>query len=357
MNLLHNKRVMVCCGAGGVGKTTVAASLGLAAARAGKRVVVITIDPSKRLAETLGIARNPPEPVAIDTARLRACGVKPPGMLSAWMLDPRLVSDRVVKNRSANPTDAQALMKNRVYKSVSKMVAGMQEYTAVEAMHSFITDDTYDLVILDTPPSRNALRFLESPERIRAMLNPRVLGLFLPKKDSLFSRKAGQLVNKVLDFGLGAEPRKELQEFLRLFQGILMHLRSNQDATQAYFRSTEVGFVLVSSPAQSAVQEALYFENKAKSLGLHLSGYVLNRSIAWTAEGTMPSASELPPKAKTALPQLLEYAEVELKKAKLDEDLATTLKERGYPVWVLPRLLEDAAELETLVTLAEILGA
>lgn len=355
MSLL-DRRVIVCCGAGGVGKTTVAASLGLCAARAGKRAVVITIDPSRRLAETLGIDRNPPEPVVIDRQRLEACGVRPPGELSAWMLDPKLVSDRVVKNRSADPAAAQALLGNRIYQSVSKMVAGMQEYTAVEALHSFIANDTYDMVILDTPPSRNALRFLESPARIRAMLNPRVFSLFLPREGGLLARKAGQLVNKVLDFALGEDARKELQEFLRLFQGIMMHLRGNQDQTQAYFRTAEVGFILVSSPAQAAVQEALFFEGKAKDLGLHLHGYVLNRSVAWSSEGTMPSAELLGPAGEGALERITEFAAAELDRAAQHQELAAELGQRGYPVWVLPRLLEEAAQLKTLVRLAEVLG-
>jgi anion-transporting ArsA/GET3 family ATPase len=153
--LLTAKRVIVVCGAGGVGKTTSAASLAVAAARAGRRVLVITIDPSKRLAQTLGVSAQELEPVALSLERQQAVGIAAPGDLSAWMLDPQAVSDQTVRRLATDDASAELLLRNRVYRHVTSMIAGMQEYTAVEALHEFIRDDRYDLVVLDTPPSRD----------------------------------------------------------------------------------------------------------------------------------------------------------------------------------------------------------
>jgi anion-transporting ArsA/GET3 family ATPase len=178
--LVDTQRVIVCAGAGGVGKTSVAASMALGAARGGKRVLVVTVDPSKRLAEVLGVDRNPTDPVPVPAEKLEALGVTPPGSLHAWMLDPQLVADRVVKRFSRTQEDADRLMANRIYKNVTAMVAGMQEYTAVEALHGFVADDSYDLIILDTPPSRNALHFLDAPERAGRFLDKRIFNLFVP---------------------------------------------------------------------------------------------------------------------------------------------------------------------------------
>ena len=192
-DVLANKRVIVCCGAGGVGKTTVSASLALAAARAGRRVLVVTIDPSRRLAETLGVSRNLPEPTELPAERLAAAGVSAPGSLAAWMLDPQLVSDRVVHGFSKSEDDARRLLANPIYQNVTAMVAGMQEYTAVEALHGFVRDDRYDLIVLDTPPSRNALRFLEAPHRASGFLDGRVFNLFIPGEGSIIRRFASRL--------------------------------------------------------------------------------------------------------------------------------------------------------------------
>src|SRR4051812_3115558 len=145
--LIRNRRVIVCCGAGGVGKTTTAAALSLAAARAGRRVLVLTIDPSKRLAETLGVSRNPPTPVAVPPDRQIAAGIHAPASLDAWMLDPKLVADESVRRLTKNPEDAERVLGNRIYQQVSSMVAGMHEYTAMEALHRLVNEGRYDLVV------------------------------------------------------------------------------------------------------------------------------------------------------------------------------------------------------------------
>lgn len=358
--LIREKRVVVCCGAGGVGKTTVSAAMALAAARAGRRVLVITIDPSRRLAETLGVDRDLVEAVALSPERARAVGVEEPGRLSTWMLDPQRISNRVVKRLSSDPAKVQALLENRVYKNITAMIAGMQEYTAVEALHEFVTSGKYDLVILDTPPSRNALRFLDAPSRAGTFLDRRIFRLFVPGEENLIRQAASRIIEKVLDITLGEGARKELQEFFQLFEGILLHLNRNQGEMKKFFAGDEVSFVLVVSPTQAAVEEAFYFEQKTRELELPLAGFVLNRSLAWASGRPMPSRSLLDDDASevevSAVRKLGGLAKPEneqiMQHLKILEDLQRHSEGKGF-AWVLPELSAEASDLEALSHLAE----
>lgn len=362
--MLREKRVIVCCGAGGVGKTTVSASLALAAARAGRRVLVVTVDPSRRLAETLGVSRNPPEPVVLPADRLAAAGIAPGG-LSAWMLDPQLVSDRVVHSFSRDPARAKALLQNRIYQNVTAMIAGMQEYTAVEALHAFVRDDAYDLVILDTPPSRDALRFLDAPHRAAAFLDRRIFNLFVPGEGGAIRRMATRLIEKVMDVAFGEQTRRDLQQFFELFGHLLEHLNHNQAEMQAFFRQPEVGFLLVTSPAREALDEAAFFAQKTRDeLSMHLCGYVLNRSFAARARSAMPDPATLPADASDALrsgvAKLAALAAIERVEVMAHADLAADLERRAGPdgfAWVLPALGGGATSLDDLVVLADALVA
>ena len=360
--LLKEKLVRVCCGAGGVGKTTVSASLALGAAQAGLRVVVITIDPSRRLAETLGVSPNQDAPTELSADRLASVGVSPPGSLSAWMLDPALGCDHVVRTVSKSAADAEELMNNRLYKNIAQLVAGMQEYTAVEALHGFVVDDRYDLVVLDTPPSRNALRFLETPHRANGFLDPKIFNLFLPSPDGALQKAAGKVIRKILDLGLGEESRTELQQFLDLFMVILKHLNHNQEEMRNFFASSDVSFLLVTSPNQAAVEEAFYFEQKTRELNLPLGGYILNRSLI--REQSLPTLSlndmpSAPPGvAESAVNKMMDLAAQEDEIIQRHLALGRQLQERvgtSSQLSVLPRLRTDASDLEALVELSHIL--
>lgn len=358
--LIREKRVVVCCGAGGVGKTTVSAAMALAAARAGRRVLVITIDPSRRLAETLGVDRDLVEAVALSPERARAVAIEEPGRLSTWMLDPQRISNRVVKRLSSDPAKVQALLENRVYKNITAMIAGMQEYTAVEALHEFVTSGKYDLVILDTPPSRNALRFLDAPSRAGTFLDRRIFRLFVPGEENLIRQAASRIIEKVLDITLGEGARKELQEFFQLFEGILLHLNRNQGEMKRFFAGDEISFVLVVSPTQAAVEEAFYFEQKTRELELPLAGFVLNRSLAWASGRLMPSRSLLDDDASevevSAVRKMGGLAKPEndqiMQHLKILEDLQQHSEGKGF-AWVLPELPAEASDLEALSHLAE----
>ena len=351
-NLLESKRVLVSCGAGGVGKTTVSASLAVHAARLGKRVLVVTIDPSKRLAEALGVARNAPEPVPVAVEGLEK------GSLHAWMLDPQLVSNQVVQKFSKTPEEAQKLLDNRIYQNVTAMVAGMQEYTAVEALCEFVSTDKYDLVILDTPPSRDALRFLDAPVRANAFLDRRIFNLFIPSEGGLIRRMASRLVEQVMDVTFGKQTREDLQQFFVLFGVLLGHLNHNQTEMQRFFRAETVGFLLITSPSELALKESDFFRRKTEELGLRVCGVVLNRSLAVDSLLNIPSESDVSTSLNEVEKELLmrfrEEAVIEMETASrhaaLGKAIATKNRE---PVWVFPNMHSHVVDVESLEALSK----
>ena len=287
--LIAEKRVIVCCGAGGVGKTSVAAALAVGGARLGRKVLVVTIDPSRRLAESLGVEPHAPEPVELAADRLKDISVNGRGALGAWMLDPQVISENVVRRFASDPAQRERLLGNRIFRNVTAMIAGMQEYTAVQAMYEFVQSGRYDLVLIDTPPSRNALHFLEAPRRIARFIDGRVFRFFLPGDKGIVKRNASKAINRVMDIALGESTREELMTFFSLFAELLKRLNSNAEEMRQFFRSSEVSFLVVTSPAREALEETRYFERRARDeLKLSLGGFVLNRSLASSDAGVFP---------------------------------------------------------------------
>jgi anion-transporting ArsA/GET3 family ATPase len=361
--LLRTKKVIVCCGAGGVGKTTTAAALSLAAARAGRKVLVLTIDPSRRLAETLGVSRNPPTPVPVPVDRQVAAGIHAPASLDAWMLDPKLVADESVRRLVKDPADAERVLGNRIYQQVSAMVAGMHEYTAMEALYRLVTEGRYDLVVLDTPPSRHALDFLDAPRRLSGLIDTSAIQAFLPKKDSLVARAASKVIEKILSAVFGDEFATELVAFLSTFSGIFASLNVDVNTMRNFLSGSDVAFLLVSSPAPATLAEAHFFQDKTKQLGLPFRGFVLNRSRARNVSKRWPDESALDgltPEAKAALPKLQRLANAELEGAKKDLQLLTELEQRAgaeATAMAVPELPEGADDMLTLLTIADALAA
>jgi anion-transporting ArsA/GET3 family ATPase len=282
MTLINHCRLIVCCGAGGVGKTTTSAALALTAARLGKRVLALTIDPSKRLAQTLGVAKNSADPVLLDRSRLTELGVPESGELYAWLLDPQMISDRVVNEEAGD--QAEVLKNNLIYKQISGIVAGMQEYTAVEALHQFLKTDRFDLIVLDTPPARHALRFIDSPERVASFLDKRIFRLFVPGKTGLIGKVASKVIDEVLERAFGEVTSKELKQFFELFSRLLTHLNQNQTEMADIFRGDDVAFFLVTTAREDALNEAQLFAREVLNRQLQLGGFFLNRCPNTQAE-------------------------------------------------------------------------
>jgi len=348
-DLLRQKRIIVCCGAGGVGKTTTAAALSLAAARAGRRVLVLTIDPSRRLAETLGVSRNPPEPVAVPKERQAMAGITAPATLEAWMLDHKLVADSAVRRLTKTPEEAEKVLNNRVYQQISTMVAGMHEYTAMEALHRLVNAGRYDLVVLDTPPSRHALDFLEAPRRLSRLIDTRAISAFLPKSDSLVARAASKVIERILGSVFGED-----------FQS----LNVDVNTMRTFLSGPDVAFLLVSSPAPTTLAEAHFFQDKTRELGLPFRGFVLNRSRALNVKKPFPDLTMLgAPDALGARPgmeKLQAMAKTELEWANRDlallRDLETRAGENATAI-ALPELPQGADDMGTLISVADVLAS
>ena len=359
---LQSKRLIVCCGAGGVGKTTTSAALALAAARLGKKVLALTIDPSKRLAQTLGVDRNTPEPVKINRDRLEALNVPLTGELHAWLLDPQLISDKVVNEEAGD--QAETLKNNLIYQQISGIVAGMQEYTAVEALHQFLQDRRYDLIILDTPPARHALRFIDSPERVAAFLDKRIFRLFVPSQAGLIGKMASKLIDEVLDRAFGEVTRRELKQFFELFSRLLDHLHHNQAEMSEIFKSDEVLFFMVTTARDDAIDEAQRFASEIIQRGLTLGGFFLNRCPLNESSLTQTSIESLSERLRD---QRIEEDEVsslcslldpllrsELRSSDLRRETRTALKALG-PLITLNELDRDPSTLEGISELANLL--
>ncbi len=361
--LILQKKIIVCCGAGGVGKTTTAASLSLAAARAGRRVLVLTIDPSRRLAETLGVSRNPPKPVAVPLERQQLAGIHPPACLDAWMLDSKLIADEAVRRLTKTPEDAERVLSNRIYQQVSSMVAGMHEYTAMEALYRLVHEGRYDLVVLDTPPSRHALDFLEAPRRLSRLVDSRALNAFLPKADGIIGRAASKVLQAVLTAVFGEEFARDFVGFLSTFTGIFQSLNVDVNDMRAFLSSPEVAFLLVTSPAAATLAEANFFFEKTKELKLPFHAFILNRSRAHQAGLIFPTLQTLPSipvHLAEAIPKLQSLATAERAASDRDIDLLAKLKRKAgseATAIALPNLPQGADDMGTLVQVANALAS
>lgn len=328
-SLVREKKVIVCCGAGGVGKTTTSAALGLAAARQGRRVLVLTIDPARRLAQAMGLSEHMREPHAVTKERLAEAGVTT-GTLDAWMLNPDVVFESLVNRMASSPDQAKRILESRLFRHLSELVAGMQEYTAAEALYELSTSGKYDLVVLDTPPARNALDFLEAPGKLARFLDERILNLFLPSKQRGIFKKATELIGSVFTKVFGAEFFAEIQEFLAAFGGMFGPMRAHAEGVRALLSSKEASFLLVTSPDQAALEDARYFRDRILTMKLPFAGFVLNRSWVRTDGFVEPSSLKLTaeletPHAKSGLEKLAALARVELGRVQRDRDLLAQL--------------------------------
>lgn len=364
-DLIRTRKVIVCAGSGGVGKTTTATAIALAAAREGRRVLALTVDPSKRLAQTLGVDRNNERPVPIPPERSLEAGIASADLLEAWMLDPSVVADRFVRRFADSPEEADRLIGNRLYRQISRMVAGMQEYMAMEALYGFLREERYDLVVLDTPPSRNALDFLYGPSRLASFLDGRIFQLFLPEDGTrgFLRRAAGRLVNGVNAAIFGAEYYQELQDFFASFSGIFRSMNKNaEDGMRRLRNPTDVSFLLVTSPASESLQDAFFFRRKTMELELPFRGFVLNRSQAVGKDRVFPDTSLFDGRPTTvqssALEKLVVFARIEEAAVNRDRDLLNQLARDAGPQGVavaLPNIATGADEMSALVHLGGVL--
>jgi anion-transporting ArsA/GET3 family ATPase len=277
---LARKRFLVVCGAGGVGKTTTAAALALQGALRGRRVLVCTIDPSRRLATSLGLTQLADRPRALD---LRRVAPEAAGSLHAMTLDTKRTFDALVERYSADEAARRRILENRFYQQVSNALAGSHEYMAMEKLLELSADDRFDLVVLDTPPTRHALDFLEAPERLLDFLDTSVLRWFLKpyfvagRLTLKVATRTGAVAFRLADRFLGLQFLQDLSEFFLAFEGMYAGFKERAGRVHALLRQEDAGFVLVASPTRSTLDEALYFHRRLREGSLPFVAFVVNR--------------------------------------------------------------------------------
>ena len=352
-------RVVVCCGAGGVGKTTTAAAMALRAAEYGRTVVVLTIDPARRLAQALGVAElgNSPQRVPL--------GPEVKGELHAMMLDMRRTFDEMVVEYSG-PGRAQAILENQFYQTVATSLAGTQEYMAMEKLGQLVSQDKWDLVVVDTPPSRNALDFLDAPKRLGSFMDGRLWRLLLAPGRGIGRLVTGAvgLAMRALSTVLGSQMLSDASAFVQSLDSTFGGFREKADRTYALLKRRGTQFVVVSAAEPDALREASFFVDRLSKEAMPLAGMILNR--------THPTLSELHVERATDAAEQLEADDPDSLAAavlRIHADRAHTAKREvrllsrftganpTVPIVGVPSLPFDVSDLEALRAIADQLTA
>ena len=275
--LVATRQVIVCVGSGGVGKTTTSAVIALHAALTGRRVLVLTIDPAKRLANSLGIEAldNSPSPIPLE--RFEPSGSTPRGTMHAMMLDMKQSFDHLVTLHSPNAQARERILKNKLYRYFSTSLAGTQEYAAAEKLYELHASGQYDLIVLDTPPTSHALDFLEAPNRLVEALNSRALQfLYKPGRPSLLGVGTHYVIKTLSKF-TGGELLEELGGFLKAFSILFAGFQERASKVRELLTSDVATFCVVTAPSSSLIDEALYFYEKLGQDHTHVGAFVANR--------------------------------------------------------------------------------
>jgi anion-transporting ArsA/GET3 family ATPase len=351
---LATRRILVACGSGGVGKTTAAAALALRAARSGRRVLVCTIDPSRRLATSLGLNQLSGRPRRIDISRL----APPPargGALWAMVLDVKSTFDALVTRYAPDAAARERILGNRFYRHVSAALAGSHEYTAMEKLLELTEDRRWDLVVLDTPPTRHALDFLEAPDRLMDFLDASVLRWFLRpyfvagRLTLRVATRTGALAVRMADRFFGLQFLQDLSEFFLAFESMYDGFKERASRVHALLREASSGFVMVAGPSPLALEEALYFHRRLTEKGMPFVAFVVNRvhtdparEVRSRRRGRAGVAPELAARLAETLREQQVLARVERRAvARLEVDT------RERPILV-PELEQDVHDLRGL---------
>jgi anion-transporting ArsA/GET3 family ATPase len=356
--LVETSRIVVCAGSGGVGKTTTAAALAAEGARRARRAVVVTIDPARRLADALGLGKltNEPRPVS---------GPWPPGgSLHALQLDTKTTFDELVGRYAANDAQRRRILGNRFYRNISNALSGTQEYMAAEKLYALHEAAGFDLIVVDTPPSRNALDVLDAPNQLARLLDHRVYRLLTRP-----SRGVGRVVNRAAQSllrhaarAVGSEVIDDAVAFFSAFEGMEQGFRERSQRVQALLGSGAAAFVLVASPRDDTVGEALHFARRLDDQGLTVEGLVVNRvhpPFGGGAPGKARSRAAEAGGAVAPLGALWSNLAAFRAVAEREEESVAVLAERVAPAPMVrvPLLDDDVHDLGGLLTVASHLFA
>ena len=346
-------RVVVTCGSGGVGKTTTAAAMALQAADAGRKVAVLTIDPARRLAQSLGLREldNEPRKVTVEHADNT-------GDLWAMMLDTTTTFDEMVISNATTELAAKILA-NPFYQTISTSFAGTQEYMAMEKLSQLSATDRFDLIVVDTPPSRSALDFLDAPARLSSFLDGRMIRLLsAPGRGMMRIVGTGfQIFTRAVTSVIGGQMLADAATFVQLFEGMFGGFRQRAEVTYELLRSSRTAFVVVAVPEADALREASYFADRLRAERMPLAGLVLNRTHPPTADlslsATQSAVADLEGSAPLAAAALSVHAD--LLAVRAQERRMRARLDRAHPdlaVVEVPALPFDAHDLPALRQIA-----
>jgi anion-transporting ArsA/GET3 family ATPase len=276
---LAGKRVCICLGAGGVGKTTTSAALALGLAAAGQKVAVVTIDPAERLASALGLRELSPEPRRIDPALFAAQGVAMDGEMWAMMLDAKRTLDETIAQLAPEEQAREEILSNQIYRELSSAVAGSHELSAIVKLYELHHECDFDVIVLDTPPSRNALDFLDAPTRMIGFLDGRALKVFIAPGGltaRLLGRSTG-LVFSIFARVTGVDLLSDLSTFFRSLSGVLDGFGERTREVAALLREDATTFLIVTSPEDEPAEEAMFLAERLDEAGMSRGGLIVNR--------------------------------------------------------------------------------
>jgi anion-transporting ArsA/GET3 family ATPase len=362
--MLTEKKVVVCAGSGGVGKTTAAAAIGVRAALEGHRAAVLTIDPARRLASSLGFEELSNEPARIPAQKFASAGLKPRGELYAMMLDTKSTFDNVVIRYAPTEEQARRIIANRFYRNISSTLSGTQEYMAMEKLYELYTEGNYDLIVIDTPPTRNALDFLDAPKRMTDFFESRILRWFLIP----YLRAGGGIMRvanvaattflKLVKRIVGAEVLDDTAEFFATLEGMYEGFKERARDVAALLKSNVTSFVIVTSPSEDSVAEATFFATRLNDSGLPFGAVVVNRVHPHIGDGVDMKPRQIQRLAKgdaigQLLAKLLDNDEAFSRVVSMEErNLNELARKVPRHKWVrVPYLEQEAVDIEGLVAI------
>jgi anion-transporting ArsA/GET3 family ATPase len=370
---LEDRKIICCVGSGGVGKTTTAAALALRAAMEGKRALVLTIDPARRLANSLGLQELGNAETRIDPAHFAEAKLSPRGEMWAMMLDLKRAWDELVRRDARSPEQAEAILGNKIYQTLSTAMAGSLEYIAMEKVYELYSSGRFDVIVLDTPPTSSALDFLHAPDRVLDVLDNNAMRLVLGpmlKAGRLGLRmlvKPSGLVLRTLARFTGSDFLGDLAQFMVAFEGMYEGFKDRASQVKALLSSNRTAFVLVTSPNPLITEEALFFHRALEEAGIRTAAVVVNRvqrdPRRHGGPDNLPAMKEAMHLAQIKdtdhlAERLCETLTEQAILADLDrrevERLRLTLN--GVPLFTVPRLRRDVHDLAGLWQIDEYLG-
>jgi anion-transporting ArsA/GET3 family ATPase len=359
--VVENSKVIFTCGPGGVGKTTIAAALALHAARCGANACVVTVDPARRLANALGLKTLSNDPHEIPSSEWSAGARSSVGRFHALMLDAKATFDDLVRRYSRTSAQAQRIVSNKFYQNIAEFLSGTQEYMAMEKLFELTQTYDFDLVVVDTPPSRNALDLLEAPDRLVRFLNARVFRYFLAPTGAYLKvvGAAGRGVLKMVAKAIGSEVIDDAAEFFAAFEGMYEGFEQRARTVSRTLKEPTTSYVLISSPRKDAVSEAGYFAQRLTEKGYSIAALIVNRTHprfspleSGVALGRAAAFAGMG-QAGEHLERLFEVLDVFDRIADGEAENLADLAARcaPAPVVVVPVLSHDVANLEDLIEL------